>query len=472
MRTHQVLVELLGKEGRVGREQFRQGDQAFVERLVGRPLVRVVLRLPEAATAAAHVPVREGLDERLDPARGRHRVVIVQPGRHIGDELVELREEPPVELASRLLLVATCFPAVGWLPAVDVGIGDEEGVRVPEGEDEAAPHLVARRPAVVDVVGRVVPQEEPAHHVHAHALRRVVEPDGVAFALVHLLAVLVAHQAVAEYREEWLAVLQRGAQRQHRVEPVAELAGEALSDEGGGKPLLPVRVVVPIAKRGERDDAGVQPGVAHVGDARDGLAALRTAHLHGVDPRPVGRVVLELLPALCGLLAQLVAAADHLDVAAGAGVDRQGQAVVALLRDHPVGHVAQPVQLARQPELRDPADLPRHRHHRLAQLVHRDEPLVDEAEDQLAVAAPADGVAMAVLLGAIEQPFLPQRLEDRRRYLAGEASLQEAEALDVVAEVVERGDGRQVELFAQGEVVLAAARRDVDDAGALLLAHV
>ena len=78
---------------------------------------------------------------------------------------------------------------------------------------------------------------------------------------------------------------------------------------------------------------------------------------------------------------------------------------------------------------------------------------------------------MAVLLGVIEQPLLPQRLEDRRRYVAGEAPLQEAEALDVIAEVVKRGNGRQVELFAQGEVLLAAARRDVDDAGALLLAH-
>ena len=45
-------------------------------------------------------------------------------------------------------------------------------------------------------------------------------------------------------------------------------------------------------------------------------------------------------------------------------------------------------------------------HHRLAQLVHADEPLVDQPEDQLGAAAPADRVAVRVLLGAIEQALL------------------------------------------------------------------
>ena len=53
-------------------------------------------------------------------------------------------------------------------------------------------------------------------------------------ALVHLVAVLVAHQAVAEqHLERRLAVAHHRAHRQERVEPVAELAGEALGDEVG-----------------------------------------------------------------------------------------------------------------------------------------------------------------------------------------------------------------------------------------------
>ena len=45
-----------------------------------------------------------------------------------------------------------------------------------------------------------------------------------------------------------------------------------------------------------------------------------------------------------------------------------------------------------------------------------------------------------------------------------------AEAVEVVAGLVERRDDRQVELLAQPEVLGAAAGRDVHDAGALVLA--
>ena len=111
-------------------------------------------------------------------------------------------------------------------------------------------------------------------------------------------------------------------------------------------------------------------------------------------------------------------------------VDRQRQAPVALLADHPVVHVPEPVELALVAEVGDPADLVDDLHdlvaqagvdllpaQRLARLVvdrpHADEPLVDEAEDERRAASPAVRVAVDVRLEAVEPPGRLEVLDDR-----------------------------------------------------------
>ncbi len=155
-----------------------------------------------------------------------------------------------------------------------------------------------------------------------------------------------------------------------------------------------------------------------------GRAAAAAGDLDSVDVGAVGAVALELVPALDGALLELGLGADDLEVAAGLALeDRQGEAVVALLRDHPVVHVAQPVELAGQAEVRDPvapcsvtaaiaSRRRRFRGRRRAVAVHGDEPLVDQAEDELAAAAPAVGVAVRVVLDAVEHALLSQAGED------------------------------------------------------------
>ena len=106
-----------------------------------------------------------------------------------------------------------------------------------------------------------------------------------------------------------------------------------------------------------------------------GAAAARTGDLHRVDERPMGRMALERLPALDGALAQLLAAADDLHRAARrAVVDRQRQPVVALLGDHPVAHVAEPVELPLVAESGDPADLVDDLHDLVAEAARRPGP--------------------------------------------------------------------------------------------------
>src|SRR3954462_441910 len=100
-------------------------------------------------------------------------------------------------------------------------------------------------------------------------------------------------------------------------------------------------------------------------------------------------MAVEGAPALDGALFELDFGADDFVLAAFLALeDGQSEAVVALLRNHPVVHVLEPVELAGEAELRDPARLAGDIHDLKTKLIHGDEPLVDEAKDELGAAAP------------------------------------------------------------------------------------
>ncbi len=185
---------------------------------------------------------------------------------------------------------------------------------------------------------------------------------------------------------------------------------------------------------------------------------------------------------------QLLAPADDVEVPAGrAVVDRQRQAVVALLGDHPVAHVEEPVQLPLVAEARDPPDPVHDLHDLVAEggvhlllrqlvarpvvdLAHADVPLVHEAEQERRAAAPAVRVAVAVRLEVVEEPPLLEVVTGSPRDVGGLAPAQPVEPVVVAPVLVDRPDHRQADLAAQLVVLRAAARGDVDDPGPLLLA--
>ena len=391
---------------------------------------------------------------------------------HIGS--LVLTSLPVSQFPSFPVSQSTSFPIYQFtgFPPINVRIGDEEAVDVPQGDQELAAHFVGAVVAEEQIVLRLVGAVQPAHHVHAHFVGGLVELDGVAPGLVHLPSILGQQRGVAKAGQERRAVLHHRGHGQQAVEPVAKLAGKGLTDPVGRIPGAPVVRIAAVLQRAEGDDAGVQPGAAHVGDARNGSAAVRAGDLDRIYPRAVRRVSFQLLPAGDGPLPQLVLVADDLEVTALlAFPDGQRQAPVALLGDHPVVHVAQPVQLPLQPEGGDPADLPRDVHDVVAQLVHGDEPLVHQPEDELGAAAPADRIAVRVVFYAVEQPFLLQILEDGPGRRGGAQARQPGEALHEDALVVQGHDDGQPVLLAQLEVLSAAAGGDVHDARALGLAH-
>src|SRR3990172_9604221 len=71
---------------------------AYLLGIGSRPFGSAQGRLPEAAPAPAHVPVRKVLYKPLDRAAARCRIVLLQAVRNLTHESVQLGEHPPVEL--------------------------------------------------------------------------------------------------------------------------------------------------------------------------------------------------------------------------------------------------------------------------------------------------------------------------------------------------------------------------------------
>ena len=156
---------------------------------------------------------------------------------------------------------------------------------------------------------------------------------------------------------------------------------------------------------------GVEPGVADLGDARHLLPALVAGDDDVVDPRPV-QLAQAVEPA-DGALLELGPRADHRQVAACARVERQRQAEVPLARDVPVAHVPQPVVHPLRVEGRRPLDRRVRVEHRLPDLLGGDEPVVDDAEEERRLAAPARRIAVDDPPGLDEEPALAEASRPR-----------------------------------------------------------
>ena len=251
-----------------------------------------------------------------------------------------------------------------------------------------------------------------------------------------------------------------------------DMIRDDLADRTGqtGRRAVSVAVLDPLgvlpAERRERDDAGVEPRVA---DLRDPLHLLPTClamDRHVVDPGAVQ--LLELVEPPHRSLFELVARADHGDGPAAAGVDRQRQPEVALARDVPVAHVAEPVVHPLPVLQRRPLDLLVRVQERLPQLVAADEPVVDDAEDERRLAAPADRVPVHDPALGDEQAAVAERFRHARLHLGRGEAGELAVGRGHPPRLVDRREHRQAVHARELEVLGARARRDVDDAGALL----
>src|SRR5205814_2055509 len=122
------------------------------------------------------------IDEVLDAARGWMRLVVLEVTGDGADRLVELREDPAIELAA----IRDGGMRRGRRPAIDVRVGDEERVAVPDLEQEIA-----------DGIARAA--LEPLARLSRNRRHEQCPTDGISAVLVeHVHGVFVVLELLAE----------------------------------------------------------------------------------------------------------------------------------------------------------------------------------------------------------------------------------------------------------------------------------
>ena len=270
--------------------------------------------------------------------------------------------------------------------------------------------------AEAQIGGRILRQVHPAHRVDAELLGRLLEPDGRAVRLVHRLALFVHHEPMSEEGFERRDC--RPSSSPSRASNRTSCGTGRGSTRGRGRPdttsANSSRLVL-YCERRERNDARVEPGIADVGHARHQVAGLRVLDLHAVDPRAVRRVPLELVPTFDGPLFQFGQRADRPSNSPVFSSTQIGSASPQnrfleisqsrMLVSHSSSR-SWPSMLGGSQRIlpRDVFDL--------LPPVHVDEPLVDEAEDQLVPGAPAKRIDVRIFFDVDEQMLLLERVED------------------------------------------------------------
>ena len=280
----EVAVDGLRHEWDHRRSGLGRRDECRVERHVGIDLILLHALCPEAAAAAADIPVRELVDKLLE-CLGRFRHAVVREVVvDILDHRVEAREAPLVH--DRQLIVVE--RVLRRIEVVDVGVEHEECVRVPECAHEFA--LAFLDGIVVEAVRQprcAVLVEIPADGVSAVLLQRLHRIDGIALRLRHLAAFLVLDMAEDDDIAVRCLVEEQRRDGDQRVEPAARLV-DGLRDEVCREALLEdVLVVERIVPLCERHGARVEPAVDDFLDAVHLLAALRALDRDLVDVRAV-----------------------------------------------------------------------------------------------------------------------------------------------------------------------------------------
>ena len=313
--AHQIAVDILAHEGNHRGRQLGDGHQRGIQGHIRGDLILRHAGDPIALPAAADIPVAQLVHEFLQGAGGLGDFVVVQVGVHLKHEGVQLAEQPFVH-DGQLRLVQRI---VGCVKAVDVGIQNEESVRVPQGGEELALALLHR--LGVEAVGQPrggIGVEIPANGVRTVGGERFEGIDRVPFGFGHLLPVFILHMAEDDDIAVRGLVEQQGGDRQQGIEPAAGLIHRFGNEIGRELLLEQLLVFKRIMVLGEGHGAGVEPAVDHLGGAGHRLAAFRAAD---GDRVYVGAVKLNVVRAVVGKLFQLGDAAHRVLVAAFAHPD-------------------------------------------------------------------------------------------------------------------------------------------------------
>ncbi len=190
---------------------------------------------------------------------------------------------------------------------VDIGVGDKEGVDIPQCQEEAARylqhHLLVK---TADIAWRRRSEEVPAQGISAIFVNDFPGPDDIPFALAHLLALGIQDVPQADDILIADAVEEQGGDGVQAVKPATRLVNRLADVVGREAPVLEYRLVLEgVVVLGDGHIAGVEPAVNDLRHALHSTAALRAVVGYFVDE---GAVQVERLgqASQAGLLFQLL----------------------------------------------------------------------------------------------------------------------------------------------------------------------
>src|SRR5262252_3109333 len=143
-------VDVLGHEGHDRGEELAHPHQHVIEDLIGCLLLAIERALPELAAPPPHVPVGQVVvDEQIDGGDGPADLIGVEGRSHLRDRGLEAAEQPLLEGSGMR------GNALGRLQGgpVEVRVGDEHGIHVPEGQEPSL-HLAGTLEPEADRVRR------------------------------------------------------------------------------------------------------------------------------------------------------------------------------------------------------------------------------------------------------------------------------------------------------------------------------
>ena len=290
--ANQVLEQCLGQEGDERRRKLGQVDQHVVERAERRAFVGRIIRRPEARPTPADIPIRQPIHEAEEVSHRHVTLVVIELFSNRAHRRIELGKHPTIHVGP--LLERRTVDSCG--PPVDIRVGHEEAIDVPDLQEEFA-HSVGRR---VIEEPRILPGhrariERPADRIRAHAIHEHQRIGVVLVALAELLALLVGHQteddAVFERMGQGALRKHERADRHQRVEPAAGLIDRFGDEIGREAALEAFPVLVRKTPLRERHTARIEPAVDDLRHAPVHARLTVAGPGHLVDPRLVNHQV-------------------------------------------------------------------------------------------------------------------------------------------------------------------------------------
>ena len=357
---------------------------------------------------------------------------------------------------------------------VDGGVVGKEGIDIPEGQQHPAQGFVDQAVGkAAGFAGMGSGKEIPAQGVGAVGVQHGSRLHHIAHVLAHLLTASVQNQPQADDIAVGGLFLEQGSQGVEAVEPAAGLV-DGLADVIGGKAAIGVNglVVKGIVPLGKGHRAGVEPGIHHFRDAAHFAAAIRNRAGQGYVVH-IGTVQIQAVH--LGLLVgdsggfQFGYAANADPVAAIPALpDGDGRAPIAFPGDGPIHIVPQPFA---EPALPDVVGIPVNGAVVADQAVFvgggADVPRGFGVVEEGGVAAPAEGIGVAVDVAVVEEAAVGQILHNGVIGVFDELAGKGIAAGNDAAQV-HRLDKGQFPVAAQAQVLIAKGRGDVNQAGAVL----